>query len=317
MSRVSSMTGAEQQMSMEWLAWSNPVALWWGFMIVVSGLNVALWLSLYRQSRKNLLARVGATLRIELMTWLCAAYVFGCAFRSMLPRADVQRICLFDTWLSSAFVGRSVATVAEIRFVIQWVIILSQMATLTKSAAARGVSKVVVPLIVLAECFSWYAVLTTNYLGNAVENSIWAASFALIAAALLRMLSEFRGVARLGIGIAVAGIVGYFVFIATTDVPMYLGRWQADMAKGKEHLDVVAGLYDAMTRRVVTRDLGQWGDEITWMSLYFSAAVWSSLALCSLYVFGSRALEILGQVEGSSAVAQRRRSSAARDRRIR
>ena len=44
----------------------------------------------------------------------CAAYVFGCAFRSFLPRADVQRICLFDTWLSSAFIGRSVATVAEV-----------------------------------------------------------------------------------------------------------------------------------------------------------------------------------------------------------
>ncbi len=44
------------------------------------------------------------------MLLLCAAYVFGCAFRSVLPRADVQRICLFDTWLSSVVVGRSVAT---------------------------------------------------------------------------------------------------------------------------------------------------------------------------------------------------------------
>jgi hypothetical protein len=33
----------------------------------------------------------------------------------------------------------------------------------------------------------------------------------------------------------------------------------------------------------VTRDLGEWKDEITWMSLYFSAAVWASLALCVFY----------------------------------
>jgi hypothetical protein len=33
----------------------------------------------------------------------------------------------------------------------------------------------------------------------------------------------------------------------------------------------------------VTHDLAEWKDEITWMSLYFSAAVWASLALCVFY----------------------------------
>ena len=66
---------------------------------------------------------------MQLMLLLCAAYVFGCAFRSVLPRADVQRICLFDTWLSSVLVGRSVATVAEVCFVAQWAIILHQLGT--------------------------------------------------------------------------------------------------------------------------------------------------------------------------------------------
>ena len=68
---------------------------------------------------------------IEFMLFLCAAYVFGCAFRSFLPRADVQRICLFDTWLSSVVVGRTVATVAEVCFVAQWAIILHQLGTMT------------------------------------------------------------------------------------------------------------------------------------------------------------------------------------------
>src|SRR5206468_9257647 len=40
------------------------------------------------------------------------------------------------------------------------------------------------------------------------------------------------------------------------------------------------GLRDASTRWVVTHDLAEWRDEIAWMSLYFSAAVWASLALC-------------------------------------
>jgi len=31
--------------------------------------------------------------------------------------------------------------------------------------------------------------------------------------------------------------------------------------------------------------MAEWKDEIAWMSLYFSAAVWSSLALCMFYAF--------------------------------
>ena len=33
----------------------------------------------------------------------------------------------------------------------------------------------------------------------------------------------------------------------------------------------------------MTHELAQWKDEIPWMSLYFSAAVWASLALCVFY----------------------------------
>ncbi len=138
-------------MSFDWLAWSNPVAIWWGFLVVVSSANIALLLLLYRWLRERALNDQAGT-RIELLLLLlCAAYVFGCAFRSVLPRADVQRICLFDTWLSSVVVGRSVATVAEICFAAQWAIVLRQLAILSKADTARNISNAIVPLIVLAE----------------------------------------------------------------------------------------------------------------------------------------------------------------------
>jgi hypothetical protein len=47
------MTDLERRMGLEWLAWSNPVAIWWGFLIVVSSANVALWLLLHRQFRRR------------------------------------------------------------------------------------------------------------------------------------------------------------------------------------------------------------------------------------------------------------------------
>ena len=91
------------------LVWSNPVSWWWAMLTLVSGVNIAAWFFVYRELRGS------SVPGMEVMLVLSAAYVFGCAFRSLLPRADVQRICLFDTWLSSVAVGRSVATVASVR----------------------------------------------------------------------------------------------------------------------------------------------------------------------------------------------------------
>src|SRR4051812_12425451 len=93
------------------LAWSNPVAWWWSLLTLVGGINIAVWLLLYRELHAWPVSGVVSAPGIEVMLFLCAAYVFGTAFRSFLPRADVQRICLFDTWLSSVVVGRTVATV--------------------------------------------------------------------------------------------------------------------------------------------------------------------------------------------------------------
>jgi hypothetical protein len=294
-------------MSLEWrarsgslstsLAWSNPLAWWWSLLTLVSGVNIAVWFLLYRQLQPTgglgstsgielMVLQTGSlhsSSSIELMLLLCAAYVFGCAFRSLLPRADVQRICLFDTWLSSVVVGRSVATVAEICFAAQWALILHQLGTMTGADTTLNVAWVIVPLILIAECYSWYAVLTTHYLGNAIENSIWAVAFFLVGIGLCRLLPEFEGPVRVVLAVAITGIVAYLAFLMTVDVPMYLSRWRAKVADGGKHLRPLEGLRDVSTRWIVTHDLAEWKDEIAWMSLYFSMAVWASLALCVFY----------------------------------
>jgi hypothetical protein len=219
------------------------------------------------------------------MLLFCAAYVFGCAFRSFLPRADVQRICLFDTWWSSVLVGRSVATVAEIAFVAQWAILLHQFGTMTGAETTVNAAWVIVPLILIAECLSWYAVLTRNYLGNAIENSLWAVAFFIVGVGLCRLLPEFHGAVRVVLAVAIAGIAGFLAFLMTIDVPMYLKRWRTGDADGDKRLTPREGLRDVSTRWVVTHDLAEWKDEIAWMSLYFSLAVWSSLVLCVFYAF--------------------------------
>jgi hypothetical protein len=274
-------------MSLEWrapsqsLAWSNPLAWWWSLLTAVSGANIAIWFLLYRELQPT--SGAGGPSGIGLMLLLCAAYVFGCAFRSFLPRADVQRICLFDTWLSSVVVGRSVATVAEICFVAQWAIILQQLGTMTAADTTLNAALVIVPLIIIAECCSWYAVLTTNYLWNAVENSLWAVAFFIIGIGLCRLLPEFDGPVRVVLAVSIAGIAAYLAFLMTVDVPMYLSRWRAGRADGSRLLRPLEGLRDVSTRWIVTHDVAEWKGEMTWMALYFSAAVWASLALCVCY----------------------------------
>ena len=268
-------------MRLMWRAQSNPLAWWWGFLTLVSGANIAVWFALYYALHSEAPVALGRS-DVEPMLLLCAAYVFGCAFRSVLPRADVQRICLFDTWLSSVFVGRSVATVAEVCFAAQWMIILSRLGTMAGAETTLNIAWVIVPLIVIAEVCSWYAVLTTNYLGNAIENSIWAVAFLVVGIGLCRLLPEFNGPVRLALVIAIIGIVGYLAFLVTVDVPMYLSRWRAGHPNGKL-FGLLEGLRDVTTRWVVTHDITNWKGEIAWMSLYFSAAVWASLALCAFY----------------------------------
>ena len=276
-------------MSMEWrarsssLAWSNPIAWWWSLLALVSGTNIALWVFLYRELPAWPASGLNGASGSGLMLFLCAAYVFGCAFRSLLPRADIQRICLFDTWLSSVVVGRSVATVAEVCFAAQWAIVLHRLGTMTGADTVANIAWVVLPLILIAECFSWYAVLTTNHVGSAIENSIWAVTFFAVGIGLCRLLPALDGPVRFALAIAVVGIACYLVFLVTVDVPMYVARWRAKAADGGRHLGPLEGLRDASTRWIVTHDLAAWKDEIAWMSLYFSACVWASLALCVFY----------------------------------
>ena len=209
------------------------------------GVNIAVWFLLYYWIHEQPTGNLRSTPGAEVMLFLSAAYVFGCAFRSFLPRADVQRICLFDTWLSSVVIGRTVATVAEICFAAQWVIVLHRLGTMTGADTSLNVAWVILPLIIIAECFSWYAVLTRNDLGNSIENSIWAVAFFIIGIGLCRLLPEFDGPGRMVLAIAVIGIAGYLAFLMTIDVRAFDAGACADEPEDRDVGDFLAAGGDA------------------------------------------------------------------------
>jgi len=216
---------------------------------------------------------------------LSALYVFGCVFRSLLPVYDGPRIVLVDSPLSSVMLGRSVATVAELCFASQWALMLHTVTWLGGSLFGQAVSLAIVPLIVLAEVCSWYAVLTTRQRGHAIENSIWGLCAVLIVAGLLVIGPDRTANLYLPTIAWCIGGTAYVAFIFFVDVPMYWARWRIDEASGRPYLRVTEGVIDLCRRRIVSCRWEDWKSEMLWMSLYFTLGVWSSLSLvCSSIV---------------------------------
>jgi hypothetical protein len=259
---------------------SSGVRTWWTVLCAIAVINACVW------HRKALLVATesgsAAPSVIRIQRWqllLSAVFVFGCAFRSVFPRGDVQRIGLIDSWLSSVLVGRSVATVAELCFMGQWALLLRCAARDVGSPFGVLASRLIIPLIVVAEVCSWVAVLTTCYLGNVVEESLWALSAFLLVVSCLILWTRSRAARRPFLAAALVLGTLYLAFMCTVDIPMYASRWQADEASGRIYLAIGQGMADAWSRRVVTFSWAEWQTEIPWMTLYFSVCVWWSLAL--------------------------------------
>jgi len=251
---------------------------WWHLLCAIAGLNLVAWTASTAWLHRN---RPDGTTwphqRLQLL--LSALYVLGCGYRSVLPVFDVPRVVMVDSWASSVLVGRTVATLAELSFAAQWALLLRGAALATGRRAALWLAHAVLPLIALAELNSWYAVLTTRNIGHVVEEALWGVAALLSVLALLTLWP--RATARAQRWLALASMAGalYAAYMFTMDVPMYWARWQADEAAGRAYPTLLAGLADAAHRWHVSHDWAHWRSEVVWMTLYFSVAVWISIAL--------------------------------------
>jgi hypothetical protein len=253
-------------------AWS----IWWTALCAAAALNVALWVYSARRlasRRAEFPDDVYATRR--LLLGLAAVYVAGCAFRSVFPMIDVPRTCLHDTVISRIFVGRLVATAAELAFALQWVYLL-------REAGAPLAARLITPFLVAAEGFSWVAVLTRNNLFHAIENSLWTLSALVAAAGIASLWRETAPRGRRFIVAALACAGSYVAFMVSYDVPMYLGRWLAGIPVGRDYLSFGAGLEQILERCTVERDWARWQQDAVWITLYFTTAVWMSITLANV-----------------------------------
>lgn len=263
---------------------------WWQFLCAAACCNIVFWALAavaVKQRRSSLSADAYALSRSQLV--LSGIYVFGCAWRSAFPLYDVGRVSLFDSWLSSIVLGRSVATIAELSFVAQWALMLYHFAVKGEQPAVRVIALTLVPLIALAEISCWYSVITTANAGQVFEALLWTITGALAVIGMWLLLPVSTGLRRRMLLVwGTAGVV-YVAFMCRYDVPMYWSRWLTDQAHPRPFFGLTQGLLDAAERRIVSYRWDDWRGEIAWMSLYFSVAVWVSISLVSVSIREAKA----------------------------
>jgi hypothetical protein len=268
---------------------SATVNTWWFSLCTVAAMNILAWLLtavVLQRKAGSLPADLYAARRLQLL--LSAIYTFGCAYRSVFLVFDVPRVVVIDSWFSSIVVGRTVATCAELAFVAQWALLLGEAARTTGSAIGRYAARAVLPLIVVAEICSWGSVLTTANLGHTAEETLWGLSAALMVVGIAIMMPRLARAQRTLMGTWGTAGVAYVIFMFLHDVPMYWTRWVADQAAGRQYLTLAQGFRDVAMHRAVSDLWSVWRSEVPWMSLYFSVAVWISIALVHAPAFRLR-----------------------------
>jgi len=204
--------------------------------------------------------------------------VFECVWRSVFPSLYLQRFVFFDTPLSSILLLRTFACVGELTWngALALCIVRIDCELTGGRRWVRASAAALFLTYVVAEGFSFYNTATTNELFAAIEVGTDALSQLLCLPAAAWMAATLYGQRRLtsssgGLFLCAFCLLAtlYPLYNFAIDVPMYLERYRADQAAGKQYLAFGQGLVDAATRRIATRASKDWQADMSWMVMYF------------------------------------------------
>jgi len=250
----------------------NKTYLWWKFLCITALINIGVWFwaIVVHYDMQNF---------SYAQPVLSGIYVFVCAFRSFLPRIDLERYCLFDHPLSSVMLGRSLATLAEICFSMQCAILIYDLGIFINSSIIASIAYSIVPIIVLAQISCWYAALTLNHFWHGIEEAAWVVMVLLAAGSFTIGLFMLSGILQILMLVGIISCLGSAYIMLFVDIPMYLNRKNINRKDKQLYLSVRDGIKDAVSRRVKTNDWAIWKKEVLWISSYFTFGVWLSIGM--------------------------------------
>lgn len=241
-------------------------------MCALAVLNVGLWTAMWYFGPVD---GVHGSLQLA----LSGVYVLVCAYRSVLPRVDLERLVVVDTHLSSIFLGRSAATVAEICFALQLGLVVHQLGLHAGLPWVQQAAWAIPVFMVVAQAFCWHSVLTLNHITQAVESMLWAAGFTWMAALLVVIALDSSGWVQYLAFFGILCSVAFVAYVAGVDAPMYWRRYHLGRARGQVYMRLDHGARDAWQRRVRSGNWAAWRADALWLTPYFSVGVWISMAL--------------------------------------
>ena len=208
------------------------------------------------------------TIHEKRQKFLSFLFILSNTIRSVFPRIDVERICYFDSILSTTVVGRSFATVAEIALSLQ--IATSLLHIMKDSTVRSSLPYIMPPAICIAQILCWIGVLTTNQLFHVFEESIWASFFAMLIPLLLQLSRRTTNTETQNklLGCTIIATI-YVIYMVSVDIPMYYGRYVENKKLNIQYLSMTEGIHDAASCKRVTKSYEVWKEDSVWMIGYF------------------------------------------------
>jgi len=230
------------------------------------------------------------------MFYLCLPFVFECGYRSILPRVDIPRLCLFNVWGNNVLFGRASAFIGEWCWMLQISLALRNILDGLDSRKAlnklcTGLSVSLPALCLLAECLGTAGPVTTNNLWCIWEAVIWTTMFTIATGCAVYIKLELnklpanlfelnRDANTFSVCLIVTGVL-YVPYMLAINIPMYVRRWKEDEANASvTYLPFNEGLPDIAICHDDDDAWEKWGADFAWMVPYFGPAVWTSIWLC-------------------------------------
>jgi len=222
---------------------------------------------------------------------LVAIYVFVCAVRSLWPRLDTKCTCVFNNKISSPFVGRSLATIAEMSLIILLVMITNTILNIVQKSignspfinALKVLNIMIIPTIFIAQLTCWYGITTKNYFWEIIEGGLWT-----YALAIIFIVYAYIYIKTVGKNITsnklrfVAPFLPYILMVVGAHLLFMLVNYLPLMFKNnllyKNHVPFWKGLSELSCNKI-SKNYKDWKNDIPWLTGYFSISVWVAILI--------------------------------------
>jgi len=228
---------------------TNSILGWRAFLVIISIFNVA-FISIYYLTH---------TLNYKQTFAFVLAFIFSivCAIRTISPTKYTEKTCFIKTGFLTPFNTKILTTIAELAYVILCVYIFLHIITLVQQYSNKKLDHIkpyiyaVIPIVVMAEIFSWSGSIFDYKLLNITEDVLWIIASIVLIALSLYTLFTIKNIKSPKITpiynfftITIPFATLFVAVLAAIDIPLYIKKWNIDRSGGSSRSSGSGGRSD-------------------------------------------------------------------------